>query len=254
MTYGSLFSGIGGIDLGLDRAGMRCIFQCETDPYACKVLEKHWPGVKRYGDITQVNWEEAERPDLLCGGFPCQDISQAGKRAGITGNKSKLWKEYLRAICLLRPNHIIVENVSALLVRGLDVVLSDLARGGYDAEWGVLSSAGVGKDHQRRRVFVYAYPHSGDTAEERVEVGRGGRLTCTFHAVEAYVVSRDQTAQEPGIHRVATGIPSQLDRLKCLGNAVDVQVAERLGKAIMEYESNHNPQQISQTTQENATC
>lgn len=237
MTFGSLFSGIGGLDLGLEWAGMKCVWQCEIDNYANRVLEKHWPGVKRYGDITQVDWTQAERPDLLCGGFPCQDISKAGKRAGINGTRSRLWYAFRDAIRHFRSDHVIVENVSALLVRGMGVVLRDLAGIGYDAEWGVLSSAGVGKNHQRKRVFIYAYPNSGNASKKWAAMGRSRRLASSFDASEAYVVSRDQTAQEPGIHRVANGLPYQLDRLAGLGNAVDPHVACKLGRAIMK--ANH---------------
>lgn len=233
MKYGSVFTGIGGLDLGFDKAGAECLWQCEIAEYPSLILQ-HRFGVKNLGDITKVNWEEVERPDIICGGFPCQDISQAGLRKGIDGDKSRLWYEYLRAICCLRPEHVVVENVSALLVRGLDTVLKDLARIGYDAEWGVLSSAGVGKNHKRRRVFIYAYPNSGNTAKEWVTMGRCGRLTSSFNASKAHVVSRNQTAQEPGIYRVANGVPHQMDRLRCLGNSVDPQVAYKLAKAIME--------------------
>src|SRR6266704_6055187 len=118
LTYGSLFSGIGGIDLGLDRAGFQCQWQVEINEYAQKVLAKHWPDVARYGDIRTVGKHILEAVDLIAGGFPCQDISNAGKRAGIEGERSGLWSEYFRVICELRPRYIIVENVAALLGRG----------------------------------------------------------------------------------------------------------------------------------------
>lgn len=233
MTYGSLFSGIGGLDLGLDRAGMKCLWQCEIGDYQSKVLEKRF-GVTNLGDITKVDWNEVEKPNLVCGGFPCQDISHAGKKTGITGSRSRLFFEFIRCVRCLRPENVLVENVSALLVRGMGTVLWEFSRIGYDAEWGVLSSAGVGKNHQRRRVFIYAYPNSGNASKEWATLGRGGRLSSSFNATEPYVVSRNQTTQEPGIHRVANGIPNQLDRLTGLGNAVDPHVAYRLGKAIMQ--------------------
>lgn len=232
MTFGSLFSCIGGLDLGLEWAGMECIWQSEIMEYRAEVLAKRF-GVPNLGDITNIDWKKTERPDLLCGGFPCQDISRAGKREGINGSRSRLWYAFRDAIRHLRPDHVIVENVSALLVRGMGVVLRDLADIGYDAEWGVLSSAGVGKNHQRKRVFIYAYPNSGNASKKWAAMGRGRRLASSFDASEAYVVGRDQTAQEPGIHRVANGIPHQLDRLTGLGNAVDPHVAYKLGRAIM---------------------
>src|SRR6476660_8578618 len=116
MTYGSLFSGIGGMDLGLDRAGLTCKWQVEIDPFCRKILAKHWLHVKRYGDIRTVDGRDLEPVDLLAGGFPCQDLSQAGKRAGIEGTRSGLWFEFARIIGELRPRYVLVENVPGLLV------------------------------------------------------------------------------------------------------------------------------------------
>ena len=115
LTVGSLFSGIGGFDLGLERAGFKIEFQVEIDPYCQRVLAKHWPNVTRYGDITAMDWTTVQPVDLLCGGFPCQDLSFAGKRAGIDGARSGLWSEYVRAIRHLRPRYVLVENVPGLL-------------------------------------------------------------------------------------------------------------------------------------------
>ena len=101
MRFGSLFAGIGGMDLGLERAGMECAWQVEIDPYCQKVLAKHWPDVQRFGDIKDCGAHNLEPVDLICGGFPCQDISLAGKGAGIEGERSGLWSEYHRIICEL---------------------------------------------------------------------------------------------------------------------------------------------------------
>lgn len=161
MTFGSLFAGIGGFDLGFERAGLRCVWQVEIDPYCRRVLEKHWPHVPRWDDVRTFTGDGYERPDVICGGFPCQDISNAGKRAGIEGERSGLWAEYARIIRLLRPRFVVVENVSALLVRGLGRVLGDLAACGYDAEWDCIPAAAVGAPHIRDRVFVVAYPAGG---------------------------------------------------------------------------------------------
>ena len=156
MRVGSLFSGIGGLELGLERTGMETVWQVECDPYALKVLEKHWPNVRRHTDVrtfppTEGDWS----CDLICGGFPCQDVSLAGKREGLVeGNRSGLWFEFARIIRTLRPRYVIVENVPGLLSDGFGRVLGDLAESRYDAEWGVLSAAGVGAPHLRRRVFV----------------------------------------------------------------------------------------------------
>jgi DNA (cytosine-5)-methyltransferase 1 len=165
ITVGSLFSGIGGIDYGLEKTkGFKTIWFCETDKYASNVLKKHWPEVPNLGDVTGIEWGGITRPDMLVGGFPCQDISNAGKRAGIDGEKSGLWKEYERAIRILRPRLILIENVSALTYRGLNVVLADLAESGYDAQWDCLPAAAVGAPHRRDRLFIVAYPkHDGLT-------------------------------------------------------------------------------------------
>ncbi len=120
LTVGSLFSGIGGIELGLERTGgFKTVWQVEIDSYAQKVLAKHWPDVTRYGDIREVGIHNLAPVELMCGGFPCQDISNAGKRAGIEGSRSGLWSEFYRLICELRPQYVLVENVAALLGRGV---------------------------------------------------------------------------------------------------------------------------------------
>lgn len=156
LTFGSLFAGIGGIDLGLERAGIKCLWQVENNEYANKVLEKHWPDVKRYGDIRTVDFTKVEYVDVIAGGFPCQDISNAGKRDGIKGERSGLWKEFARAIREVGPKYVIVENVSALRHRGLDTVIADLASCGYDAEWDCIPAKAVGAPHRRDRLFIIA--------------------------------------------------------------------------------------------------
>jgi len=158
LTVGSLFSGIGGFDLGLERTGMRVRWQVEIDPYCQRVLAKHWPHVQRYGDIQSVDWGTVEPVDVLCGGFPCQDISLAGKGAGLAGERSGLWFEYAKAIEALTPRYVIIENVAALRSRGLDQVLGALAALGYDAEWHCIPASAVGAPHQRDRVWIVAYP------------------------------------------------------------------------------------------------
>lgn len=162
LTVGSLFSGIGGIELGLERAGgFRTAWFVENNPYSQAVLRKHWPNTPIYDDVTTVDFARLPRIDVLTGGFPCQDISNAGKRAGITGSRSSLWKDYLRAISVLRPRIVFAENVAALTQRGLDVVLCDLAAVGYDAEWYCVPAAAVGAPHRRDRIIILAYPNNG---------------------------------------------------------------------------------------------
>ena len=158
MTFGSLFSGIGGIDLGLERAGMTCAWQVEIDPWCRQVLTKHWPNVRRYEDVSAVGGDTLEPVELIAGGFPCQDVSVAGQRAGIqAGTRSGLWSEFHRIIRELRPRYVLVENVPGLLARGMGRVLGDLSTIGYDAEWEMLSAADVGAPHLRKRVFIVAH-------------------------------------------------------------------------------------------------
>jgi DNA (cytosine-5)-methyltransferase 1 len=244
LTVGSLFSGVGGMDLGLERAGMRCVWQSEIDPYASRVLAKHWPGVPNLGDITRIDWSHIERPDLIAGGFPCQDISFAGKGAGLAGERSGLWYEFARAVRDLRPRYVLVENVAALLVRGLDAVLGTLASLRLNAEWGVLSAAALGAAQARDRVFIVAHTDSirrkagsgvfDRNSSESVfsEVGIVGRLPRT----ERGRSGRVWAVPDAGIHGMVNGIPPGMDRLRVLGNAVVPQVAEWIGRRILEFD------------------
>lgn len=165
MRIGSLFSGIGGLELGLEWAGVgHTVWQVERDAYCQQVLARHWPSAQRFDDVCAVGAHNLPPVDVICGGFPCQDISDAGKRAGIKdGTRSGLWYEYARIVRELRPRYVVVENVRALVLRGLDVVLGELARAGYDAEWEMLSAAAVGAPHLRERVFLVAWRVDRDT-------------------------------------------------------------------------------------------
>lgn len=180
---GSLFSGAGGLDLAVEHVtGGRTVWHCEADPDAAKVLAAHWPGVPNLGDITAVDWSAVEPVDVLCGGFPCQDVSAAGRRAGIaSGTRSGLWLEYAEAINQLRPQLVVIENVRGLLsgyahramepgpddlgdrssrplLRAAGAVLGDLADLGYDAQWTTVAASEVGAPHRRERVFIVAHP------------------------------------------------------------------------------------------------
>jgi DNA (cytosine-5)-methyltransferase 1 len=159
VTVGGVFSGIGGLELGLERAGMQCRWQVENHEYALKVLEKHWPNVKRYTDVCAVRGCELERVDLMCGGFPCQDISLASATGvGIIGDRSGLWKEFARLVGEVRPRFIVAENVPALRNRGLAMVLQDLWALGFDAEWHCIPASAFGAPHERDRIWIVAYP------------------------------------------------------------------------------------------------
>ena len=160
LKVGSLFSGIGGIEIGFEKQGFETEWFVENELYAQTILRKRFPKAKIYGDITKLDFKTISKVDILTGGFPCQDISNAGKRAGIEGSRSSLWKHYLRAISTIQPRYALIENVSALLRRGLDTVLCDIAKIGYDAEWYCIPASSVGALHQRDRIFIIAYPNS----------------------------------------------------------------------------------------------
>jgi DNA (cytosine-5)-methyltransferase 1 len=165
MNNGSLFSGIGGIEIGLEAAGINTEWFVEKDKYCQEILRKHWSSTIIYDDITQVDFRTVPKVDMLTGGFPCQDISYAGKGAGIAGSRSSLWKYYLKAISEIRPKFALIENVPALVKRGLNVVLSDLAQIGYDAEWYNISASSVGAPHKRERIFIIACLRSDTQCE-----------------------------------------------------------------------------------------
>lgn len=171
MRIGSLFSGIGGLELGLERAGLgHTIWQVEIDPFCRAVLARHWPHAERYVDIKQVNASILSPVDLVCGGFPCQDVSAAGKGAGLAGERSGLWFEYRRIVSELRPRFVVVENVASGARRWVDTVCEGLAALGYRPRPFALSAADVGAPHLRRRVFVVA---DAERVELRHEQGRG---------------------------------------------------------------------------------
>jgi len=177
MNVLDLFSGIGGFSLGLERAGMRTVAFCESDPYCRAVIAKHWPNVPIYDDVRTLTGERlrADRiaVDVICGGFPCQDISVAGKGAGIVGERSGLWSEFARIIGEVRPQYVIVENVAVLLGRGIERVLGNLAALGFDAEWHCIPASAVGAPHRRDRVWIVA--HAIGNAVRHAEQWLSGR-------------------------------------------------------------------------------
>ena len=160
ITLGSMFAGIGGLELGFESTGrFETKWQVEIDDYANQVLSKHWPSVARWKDVKTfpprplADWQ----CDVIAGGFPCQDLSFAGKGAGLAGERSGLFSEIIRVASIIKPRAIVLENVAALYARGLDVVLGELAQIGYDAEWHCVSAASVGAPHRRNRVFIIGY-------------------------------------------------------------------------------------------------
>jgi DNA (cytosine-5)-methyltransferase 1 len=243
-----LFSGIGGFSLGLERSGaFQTVAFCEIEPYCQKIIKKHWPEVPLYEDVTTLSKsrlaEDGITIDAICGGFPCQDISEAGKGAGLEGERSGLWFEYSRLIGEIRPQYVIIENVSELLIRGFEHILSSLAQIGYDAEWHCIQAADVGAPHIRDRVWIIAYPSSVRQQQLNKDEEQGAT------AKEFYGRSRffKRTikpkreiwgANESYIPRVAYGVPNRSHRMKALGNAVVPQIPEIIGQAIKEFEEN----------------
>ena len=177
MTHGSLFSGIGGIDLGFEWAGIETKWQVEIDEYCQKLLSIRFPHTKKFTDVRKVGSHNLEKVDIISGGFPCQDISVAGKGAGIEGERSGLWTELHRVISELRPRFAFIENVPMLTIRGGGRVVSDLAEIGYDAEWQIVGADDVGAWHRRKRIWIVAYPrHSTNTTIERPQ-GEKNRIS-----------------------------------------------------------------------------
>ena len=222
-----LFSGIGGLSLGLERAGMQTVAFCEIDRYASKVLKKHWPHVPNLGDVTTAEFPHA---DVVAAGFPCQDISNAGKRAGISGERSGLWREVVRAIRLVRPQFVVLENVAALLGRGLGKVLGDMAEDGYDAEWDCIPASYVGAPHGRDRWWALAYPQRGERWQEPYlrSLGRMGRQQ------QSVPWDRDWESALRELRGMDDGLSYRVDRVDTLRNAVVPQIPEMIGRAIME--------------------
>jgi len=283
-----LFSGIGGFSLGLERTGgFETVAFCEIERYPQAVLAKHWPNVPCYDDVRTLSTERLAADgisvDVICGGFPCQDISVAGGGAGMgEGTRSGLWREYARLVGELRPRYVIVENVAALLGRGLDRVLGDLAAFGYDAEWHCIPASAVGAPHRRDRIWIVAHAVSnGHGADNRLGKDSGSTGSCQSKSNERERL-RDESGRsgspvanaycprlpdiqgggenakrawlaafigsgfgsgadnnwraEPAVGRVAHGVPSRVDRLKSLGNAVVPQIPEIIGRAILQAE------------------
>jgi len=241
MTVGSLFAGIGGFDLGFERAGFQVKWQVEIDPFCLAVLEKHWPDVRRYEDIRTVGAPNLERVDVIVGGFPCQDVSSAGHRAGIdAGARSGLWREMARVVDELRPGYVVVENVSALLYNGLGRVLGDLAEVGYDAEWECLPASSFGAPHRRDRVWIVAYP--SEMLRDRVLFP--GTLDAEgaaawYQRIWAIIRARRARHAPPADFcklRAADGLSGRLDELAAYGNAVVPQITEWLARRILDAE------------------
>lgn len=240
MNVLSLFSGIGGLEYGLEQAGLKTVGQVEMNPFCRQVLDKHWPEVPKHDDVrTAVDWwRSTVRPpvDVVAGGFPCQPFSEAGRRQGIADERWG-WPWMFDVIAALRPRHVVCENVEALLrdSDAMAIILGDFASLGFDVEW-VVRACSVGAPHARNRVFIVAYAAGDDVADQgallgqarglRPEPGGGGGVAAG---------SRGGWLPEPAVDRVADGVPASMVRapLSALGNAVVPAVAEAVGRRLM---------------------
>ena len=264
-----LFSGIGGFSLGLERAGMRTVAFCEIEPRCREWLGRQWPGVPVFKDVRGLHAFDVGPVDVICGGFPCQDISTARHAAapGLAGERSGLWVEMLRLVRECRPRWVLVENVARLRTLGADTVLSDLEEAGYEARPSVVRASDLGADHSRARAWIVANARGIDLREQsRGSRGprrtgkakpashdaipdRDGELAC---AVDAEV-ARSSSVHEAGgslwerqagsiqSHALADGLPDDLDTwIAAFGNAVVPQIPELLGRWIMTVDSPHD--------------
>ena len=231
---------------------MRCAWQCEINPLARKVLEKHWPDVPKHDDIRTF-YPKAETVDVVCGGFPCQGISNLGAKTGLHDQRSGLWSEFARIVGEVRPRFVVVENVPAITKRGLLRVLGDLAAFGYDAEWETVPASAFGAKHQRSRLFVVAYTQSEGGWAKPGSLGESppSRLRSSQSQGDIFgwpgerkgkpcrLFEDDRRSQhwdsEPAVGRLVHGFPGGLDRNELLGNAVVPQVAEWIGRRLMEF-------------------
>lgn len=270
-----LFSGIGGFSVGLEAAGMETIAFCEFDKHARAVLKKHWTDVPIHNDVSELDGRQYRGTvDVVCGGFPCQDLSIAGKQAGFEGERSSLYTEMLRIISECRPKYAIFENVTALLTgdrgRWFAKFLYDLEQVGYNAEWHCISASELGAYHHRDRVWIIAYPKSiDDGVSDKKQIKRQkSKLRNSTSKIEVFTnpnskrLKRESKKQvrgqlnvsgelmrsiealrggfnlsEPGLHRANDGVRGRSHRLKQLGNAVVPVIPQAIGMAIMAVES-----------------
>lgn len=252
-----IFSGIGGFSLGLERTGgFETVAFCEIEEFPRRVLAKHWPEVPQYHDVTKLTGDILRRDgisvDVITGGFPCQDISTAGKRAGMSeGTRSGLWSEIVRLIGDLSPRYVIVENVANLLSgpsekRGgwFGRILGDLAECGHDAEWENIPAAAVGLASRRERVWLVSYPQqvsrpqpifAGYDGAQRKWGGPTKRLPNGVRSKVGSTVPSvfSQWVDKPDSHGMDNGHSDWPYRLACCGNAVVPQIPELIGRAIL---------------------
>ncbi len=225
-----LFSGIGGFSLGLERTGgFETVAFCEIEEFPRRILAKHWPEVPCHDDVRTFDFATVEA-DVICGGFPCQDLSSQGKRAGLSGSRSGLYREILRAICVVRPGYTVMENVADLLGSGMGTLLGDLASIGHDAEWHCIPAGELNAPHERDRVWIVAHPED----EQGVHEPYSGKIAKRLPSDSLNGEARFRGAPASQLCRMDDGIPDRVDRTSALGNAVHPGIPEIIGHAILE--------------------
>jgi len=215
-----LFSGIGGFSYAAEHllGGFKTVQFVEREPFCQQVLSRHFPGVPIHDDICTFNPRRGSA-DVVCGGFPCQDISVAGRQAGIkAGARSGLFYELMRIVRTVAPSYVVLENVAAITADGLGTVLGELAEAGFDAEWACIQASDVGACHQRDRWWCVAFPSDASSARLEGHWPSGSAAHRIDPAWERY-------AAQPVLRRGDDGLSGRVDRLKALGNAVVPQVA-----------------------------
>lgn len=235
-----LFSGIGGFSLGLESTGgFETIAFCEIDPFCRSILEKHWPGVKIYEDVKDKSIKKIQA-DVIVGGFPCQDISSAGKGAGIRGAKSSIWFAMFDAIKAIRPAWVVVENSANLRTRGLREILLQFAAIGYDVEWSTFSARWAGAPHIRKRLYLVAYPHGKGLHQPRLVRQRSGGAARRrrFRATNAWhsKIRINGRPIKPGLRPLVDGVSDRLvwaNQIKACGNSLIPQIVHHIGKQIL---------------------
>lgn len=236
-----LFSGIGGFSLGLERTGgFETVAFCEIEEFPRRVLAKHWPGVPCHEDVTTADFGHVGPVDLVTAGFPCQDISLAGKGAGLAGNRSGLFWHILRTVCMVGRPKLLLENVAELLNRGMGAVLGALAQVGYDTQWHCIPSSAVGASQERDRVWIIANPTGVGTPRllTSADIGaarqrrQGGQAH--LQHVAATPFERGEGHAEPLLRGMACRVPGRVGRVTGAGNSVDPHIPEMIGRAIME--------------------
>lgn len=240
ITVGDLFSGIGGISLGLEAtAGFRTVFFAETAPYPSRVLAKHWPTIPNEGDVRSFSLAPGA-VDMLCGGFPCQEVSVAGvhqlssPRASILGSRSGLWWEFLRLIQEGQPTWVLIENVKALLNRGLAIILHQLADLGYNAEWHIIPAYAVGYPHVRERLWVVAHRNcNGVEGHSPIPLLGLQGIPWGQMCREATEWANRPMPGDGHLLRSSNGVPCYVDRVTALGNSVIPAIPYWIGQAIL---------------------